>query len=96
MQLLDGTVGQAAATELAAFLRFYSELPSIDEILLNPATAKVPSEPSAPIAIATALGKVLTDSSLARGITYLERMPAEMRDGDAGRGDARRHHHAYT
>jgi MoxR-like ATPase len=78
-QLLDGTVGQAAASELVAFLRLFRELPSIDEILLNPSTAKVPSEPSAQIAIATALGRVLSDSSVGRGITYLDRMPTEMR-----------------
>ena len=78
-QLLDGTVGQAAASELVAFLRLFRELPSIDEILLNPATAPVPDEPSAQIAIATALGRVLTDSSVGRGIAYLDRMPAEMR-----------------
>jgi hypothetical protein len=54
-------------------------LPSIDEILLNPATALVPTEPSAQIAIATALGRVLSDSSVARGLTYLDRMPTEMR-----------------
>lgn len=78
-QLLDGTVGQAAASELTAFLRLFRELPSIDEILLNPSTAKVPSEPSAQIAIATALGRVLSDTSVGRGVTYLERMPTEMR-----------------
>lgn len=78
-QLLDGTVGQAAASELVAFLRLFRELPSIDEILLNPTAANVPQEPSAQIAIATALGRVLTDSSVGRGITYLERMPTEMR-----------------
>lgn len=78
-QLLDGTVGQAAASELVAFLRLFRELPSIDEILLNPTTARVPTEPSAQIAIATALGRVLSDSSVGRGISYLERMPAEMR-----------------
>jgi MoxR-like ATPase len=77
--LLDGTVGQAAASELVAFLRLFRELPSIDEILLNPATAKVPTEPSAQIAIATALGRVLTDTSVGRGIAYLERLPTEMR-----------------
>jgi MoxR-like ATPase len=79
VQLLDGTVGRAAASELVAFLRLFRELPSIDEILLNPGTAKVPSEPSAQIAIATALGRVLSDSSVGRGITYLDRMPTEMR-----------------
>jgi hypothetical protein len=35
-QLLDGTVGQAASAELIAFLRLFRQLPSIDEILLNP------------------------------------------------------------
>jgi len=54
-------------------------LPSIDEILLNPATAAVPAEPSAQIAIATALGRVLSDSSVGRGLTYLDRMQTEMR-----------------
>jgi MoxR-like ATPase len=77
-QLLDGTVGQAAASELVAFLRLFRELPSIDEILLNPTAARVPVEPSAQIAIATALGRVLSDTSVGRGITYLERMPTEM------------------
>lgn len=45
----------AAASELVAFLLLFRQLPSIDEILLNPATATVPAEPSAQIAIATAL-----------------------------------------
>ena len=35
-QLLDGTVGPAAASELVAFIRLFRQLPSIDEILLNP------------------------------------------------------------
>jgi MoxR-like ATPase len=78
-QLLDGTVGQAAASELVAFIRLFRQLPSIDEILLNPSTAPLPTEPSAQIAIATALGRVLSDTSVGRGITYLDRMPTEMR-----------------
>ena len=36
-------------------------------------------EPSAQIAIATALGRVLSDTSVGRGIAYLDRMPTEMR-----------------
>ena len=78
-QLLDGTVGPAAASELVAFIRLFRQLPSIDEILLNPTTAPLPTEPSAQIAIATALGRVLSDTSVGRGIKYLDRMPTEMR-----------------
>jgi hypothetical protein len=77
--LLDGTVGQAASAELLAFLRLFRQLPSIDEILLNPESAPLPTEPSAQIAISTALGRVMSDSSIARGLKYLDRMPAEMR-----------------
>jgi hypothetical protein len=47
--------------------------------LLNPDTAPVPNEPSARIAIATALGRVLTDHSIAKGMRYLDRMPTELR-----------------
>ena len=54
-------------------------MPSIDEILLNPETTPLPAETSAQIAISTALGRVMTDSSLARGLKYLDRMPTEMR-----------------
>jgi hypothetical protein len=54
-QLLDGTVGEGAASELLGFLRQFRQLPSIDEILLSPATAPVPTETSAQIAVATAL-----------------------------------------
>jgi len=78
-QLLDGTVGPAAAAELIAFLRLFRQLPSIDEILLNPETAPLPAETSAQIAIATALGRAMTDNSVARGLKYLDRMPTEMR-----------------
>jgi hypothetical protein len=66
-------------TELVAFLRLFRQLPSIDEILLNPDLAPLPEEPSARIAIATVLGRALTDHSVARGIRYLDRMPTEMR-----------------
>ncbi len=69
----------AATTELVAFLRLFRQLPSIPEILLNPDTAPVPDEPSARIAIATALGRVLTDHSIAKGMRYLDRMPTELR-----------------
>jgi MoxR-like ATPase len=78
-QLLDGTVGPEAASELVAFIRLFRQLPSIDEILLSPTTAPLPTEPSAQIAIATALGRALSDTSVGRGITYLDRMPTEMR-----------------
>jgi len=58
---------------------YFATCHSIDEILLNPDTAPLPGEPSAQIAIATALGRMLTDHSIAKGMQYLDRMPTEMR-----------------
>jgi MoxR-like ATPase len=58
-KLLDGTVGPAATAELVAFLRLFRQLPSIDEILLNPETAPLPTETSAQIAI-TSPGEALS------------------------------------
>jgi hypothetical protein len=78
-QLLDGTVGPAATSELVAFLRLFRQLPSIDQILIDPDTAPLPTETSAQIAIATALGRVMTDNSVGRVLKYLDRMPTEMR-----------------
>jgi MoxR-like ATPase len=77
--LLEGTIGEAATTEFVAFLRLFRQLPSVPEILLNPDKAQVPEDPSARIAVATALGRVLTDHSIAKGMVYLNRLPTEMR-----------------
>jgi len=60
-------------------LRLFRQLPSIDEVLLNPETAPLPDEPSAQIAIATALGRAMSDQSITKAMKYLDRMPTEMR-----------------
>lgn len=78
-QMLEGTIGPATTAEFVGFLRLFRQLPSIDEILLNPETAPLPDEPSAQIAIATALGRSMSDQSVAKGAKYLDRMPIEMR-----------------
>lgn len=79
VQLLQGTIGDAATAEFVGFLRLFQSLPSIDEILLNPTTALVPEDTSAQIAVATALGRKLTDHSIARGMKYLDRLPDELK-----------------
>jgi MoxR-like ATPase len=77
-QLLEGTIGPAATAEFVGFLRLFRQLPSIDEILLNPEKAPLPDDPSAQIAIATGLGRAMSDQSIAKGTKYLDRMPTEM------------------
>lgn len=77
--LLSGTLGDAAAGEFTAFLRLYRQLPSIDEIFLNPERAPVPTEPSTQYAVATAIGRFTTDQSIGRAIRYLDRLPVEFK-----------------
>jgi ATPase family associated with various cellular activities (AAA) len=79
LDLLSGAVGDATAGEFTAFLRLYRQLPSIDQILLTPDQAPVPSEPSAQYAVATALGRYMTDQSIGRGLRYLDRLPEEFK-----------------
>lgn len=76
--MLEGTIGPGATAEFVGFLQLFRQLPSIDEILLSPDSAPLPDDPSAQIAIATALGRVMTDQSVGRGSRYLGRMPSEM------------------
>jgi hypothetical protein len=78
-QLLEGTIGEAATIELVAFLRLFRQLPSVQEILLNPDTAPVPDEASARIANRDRACRVLTDHSVTKGMRYLERLQPESR-----------------
>ncbi len=78
LHLLQGAVGAGVAAEFIGFLRLFHSLPSIDEILLNPTGAPLPTDPSAQIAIATALGRRITDNSIKKAKLYLDRLPDEL------------------
>src|SRR5579859_1220966 len=65
-QLIAGTVGQGAATEFAAFLATYRNLPNIDAILMNPEKEPVPANAAAQFAVATALSHCATDMNFDR------------------------------
>jgi hypothetical protein len=77
LHIFNGVVGEGAAAEFFSFLRLLHELPSTDEILLNPTTTKIPDDPSAAIAAATALGRVINDRNIGQAGKYLSRMEAE-------------------
>lgn len=75
--LIAGTVGEGAATEFAAFLKTFRELPNIDAILLSPDTERVPTDASALHAVAGALSYAATGTNFDRVYSYLQRMPPE-------------------
>ncbi len=78
-ELFAGAVGTGAATGFSAFLRMFRDVPSIDAILLNPLAERVPAEPAAQYAVASALGHHATDMNFDRIYSYLNRMPVEFR-----------------
>ena len=75
--LYAGTVGEGPAGELKGFLDVYRQLPSIDNILMNPKKAKVPEEPGALFAVAAALARKATESNFDRVMQYADRIPRE-------------------
>ncbi len=77
-ELLSGTVGQGAATELEGFLRIQNELPSIDRILKDPSTGDIPTQPAVLYALVGALASRVNKKNFANIATYSNRLPTEM------------------
>lgn len=76
-ELYKGTVGEGCASEFMAYLKYYRDLPNLDNILLNPGTAPVPKEPATLYALSTGLAVKTTPDNMDRVVKYALRMPAE-------------------
>jgi hypothetical protein len=77
LELANGKVGEGAASEYIAFLQVYRDLPSIDEIMLNPDKVPVPTAPATLYALASALGAKVKHDTFDRAMQYITRMPIE-------------------
>ena len=77
-EVFKGAAGEAFAIEYRNFLKVYRELPSLDEIVLNPDSAPVFHEPGVQYALSAALANKMNDQNIGAIITYLEKMPAEV------------------
>ena len=75
--LVRGAVGDGAAAEFMGFLSVWRDLPSVEEVLAAPETARVPAEPAALYAVSEALASVLSSAAMEKAVTYLERLPVE-------------------
>lgn len=75
--LIKGTVGEGAAAEYLAFTKSLQGLPTPEEVLLNPDTAPIPTNPSARYAACTMLDKKATKNNFGRLLQYVERMTPE-------------------
>lgn len=76
-ELIKGTVGEGAAAEFSGFVRQIKDLPTVDQVLLDPDGTKLPANPGAQYAMVTALDSKATTGNIARIMKYVERMPVE-------------------
>jgi hypothetical protein len=79
LHLVAGIVGDDFAAEFDGFLRTYEQLPAIDQVILDPDGAKVPSEDevAARYAISSALASRAKSDNFQNIMRYLNRMPRE-------------------
>ncbi len=79
LYLIGGLVGEEFAAEFDGFLRTYEQLPAIDQVILDPDGAKVPSEDevAARYAISSALASRAKSDNFQNIMRYLNRMPRE-------------------
>jgi hypothetical protein len=77
LEILSGTIGEGVATILEGFMRIKDELVDRDEILNNPETADVPTNPSAVHAVCTMLSYIADIDNIDSIVKYTERLPAE-------------------
>ena len=77
LDIYKGTVGEGPAAEFMAFADVIKDLPSVDEIKLNPTKTVVPESPATLFALTTALASAVSPNNMDILMKYIDRMPAE-------------------
>lgn len=72
--LYAGAVGEAAATEFVAFLKYYRDMPDLDALLMNPNKAPIPDNPATLYAVATGLGNRVSAGNFEAMATWWARV----------------------
>jgi hypothetical protein len=75
--LMAGEVGDDVAGEIDGFIRLYDSLGSLEDIVLHPDTAAIPTEPSQRFAVCTGLARMADRSNFAKIMTYANRLDGE-------------------
>lgn len=77
LPLLAGTLSEGVAREFVTFMKIYDKLPKVPQILANPATAKIPDEPSFLYALTGTLAQNASLENFNGLMKYITRMPVE-------------------
>lgn len=76
-RLFAAHIGADVAGELNGFIELYQSLGSLDDIVANPTTAKVPTEMSQLYAVCTGLGRLATRKNFSQIMKYCVRLDRE-------------------
>ena len=75
--IFSGIVGEGPAAEFLGYLKHHRNIPNLDQLLMNPDKAKVPTEPGVLYALSTGLAAKTTVDNIERVMQYLARIPTE-------------------
>lgn len=75
--VLAGWIGAGASAQFFSHLKYQHELPTIEEIVLDPAKAKLPKSMGAQYMISFMLGARAQDKTLPQVVAYFQRMSVE-------------------
>ncbi len=76
-ELLEGTVGKAAATEFTGFLKIFNQLPRVEDIFTKPMEVELPTDPAVLFATCEMVGKLAKVDSAENMFLFAERLPEE-------------------
>lgn len=76
-EIYSGAAGEGFAVEFTGFLKVFRKLPDPDAVLLNPASAEVPTDPATIYALCGALSRKASESNFGRLTEYSNRLPEE-------------------
>ena len=79
LELIRGSAGDRAATDLEAFLRIWETMPSIDGAFADPEHNKLPTGAAECYAVAVGISARLTNKNFKAALKYLNRLKAEHR-----------------
>lgn len=76
-ELIKGAVGEGAAAEFKGYLSVYRDLPTVDQVLLNPKDTPISENAAVKFAITASLAHSTTKDTFPRFMQYVGRMDAE-------------------
>lgn len=77
LEALAGQVGRAATADFHGFLKMYSTVPDMDELIANPTGAMISDDPAVMYAICAALSVKMNTKNAGNVVKYLMRLPQQ-------------------